>query len=119
MVARGDGSLAGLVSLDSLRSVVTESDAFLDAMVVGDAMTPLRALAPGDRLRAALAAFMETGLDTLPVIDPAEPGKVVGQLSQGQLIAAYQAELLRRRRDASTTMRMSVVGRSSVDSSLQ
>ncbi|WP_428269625.1 chloride channel protein [Haliangium sp.] len=90
------GALVGIVSLANVRSVVAEDD-FLSFMLVTDAMWPFRSLTPSDDLRAALEAFLDTGYDRLPVVDPAHPNEVLGMISQQQIFVAYNAELLRRR----------------------
>ncbi|RMH38865.1 MAG: chloride channel protein [Deltaproteobacteria bacterium] len=96
-VVRGpDGRLAGVASLGAVRAVVADQDV-LDVFVVGDAMTPLVSVAPGDNLRTALDRFVQTGYDRLPVIDPDRPDEVLGVLSLHQVYSAYHAELLRRR----------------------
>jgi CIC family chloride channel protein len=93
-----DGKLVGTVSLSNVREVVTES-AFLEAAVVGDAMWPLKAVSPSLDLKAALDLFLQSGYDHLPVVAPTDPQKVLGMLSQQQIFAAYNAEILRRRLD--------------------
>ncbi|ACY15031.1 chloride channel protein [Haliangium ochraceum] len=90
------GALVGIVSLSNVRAVVSETE-FLSFMLVTDAMWPLRTLAPDDDLRTALEVFLDSKYDHLPVVDPAEPRRVLGMLSQQQIFAAYNAELLRRR----------------------
>lgn len=88
--------LVGIVSLSNVRSVVSEGE-FLSYMLVTDAMWPFKSLPPNADLRTALRAFLESGYDHLPVVDPAEPRRVLGMLSQQQIFAAYNAELLRRK----------------------
>jgi CIC family chloride channel protein len=90
------GQLAGIVSLSNVRAVVSEGD-FLSFMLVTDAMWPFKSVSPHDDLRAALAIFLDSRYDHLPVVDPAEPDRVLGMLTQQQIFAAYNAELLRRR----------------------
>lgn len=90
------GRLAGTVSLADVRSVVSDPSA-LDIVVVGDAMTPLAMVPPAASLRKAMGIFIATGYAQLLVVDPAEPDGVLGILSQQDLIAAYNAEILRRR----------------------
>ncbi len=47
--------------------------------------------------------FLKTGYDHLSVIDPAHPNHNLGMLTQQQVFAAYNAELVRRRLDANMT----------------
>jgi CIC family chloride channel protein len=94
--APGSGDLVGTVSLSNVRSVVAEQE-YLDIVLVGDAMWPFESLAPDTDLRRALRAFLSSGYDHMPVVDPAQPRTVLGTLSQQQVFAAYNAEILRRR----------------------
>jgi CIC family chloride channel protein len=96
-VVRGrDGNLRGIVSLSNVRSVVADQE-FLEHVLVTDAMWPFRSVDPKMDLRAALRVFLESGYDHLPVVDPAKPTEILGMLSQQQIFAAYNAEILRRR----------------------
>ncbi len=88
--------LVGTVSLSNVRTVVAEQE-FLEIVLVGDAMWPFDSLAPDTDLRSALRTFLASGYDHLPVVDPAQPDTVLGTLSQQQVFAAYNAEILRRR----------------------
>jgi CBS-domain-containing membrane protein len=54
-------------------------------------------VAPATTLRQAVSVFEGSGQERLPVIDPAEPARVLGLLSQQAVMAAYNAELLRQR----------------------
>ncbi len=103
VVRNPDGKLAGIVSLSNVRSVVSDTE-FLDHMLVSDAMWPLLSVGPDMNLRDALLIFLETGYDHLPVIAPDNENEPLGMLTQQQVFAAYNAELLRRRLDANSTM---------------
>jgi CIC family chloride channel protein len=97
--APATGELVGTVSLSNVRSVVAEQE-YLDIVLVGDAMWPFESLTPDTDLRRALRAFLGSGYDHIPVVDPQEPKMVLGTLSQQQVFAAYNAEILRRRLSA-------------------
>jgi CIC family chloride channel protein len=99
VVHNPDGELTGIVSLSNVRSVVSDHD-FLQHMLVTDAMWPLKSVESYANLDSALQLFLDSGYDHLPVIDPSDPHKVLGMLSQQQIFAAYNAELLRRRLEA-------------------
>jgi CIC family chloride channel protein len=98
VVRNPDGKLAGIVSLSNVRSVVSDPD-FLEHMLVSDAMWPLLSVTPDTDLRNALLVFLESGYDHLPVIDPKNPDEPLGMLTQQQVFAAYNAELVRRKLD--------------------
>lgn len=103
VVRNPDGKLAGIVSLSNVRSVVSDHE-FLEHMLVSDAMWPFLSVPPEMNLRDALAVFLESGYDHLPVVDPKNPDEPIGMLSQQQVFSAYNAELLRRRLEANSTM---------------
>lgn len=96
VVRDGHDDLVGIVSLSNVRSVVSEGE-FLSIMLVTDAMWPFKSVRPDTDLRTALRVFLESGYDHLPVVDPQDPRRVLGMLSQQQIFAAYNAELLRRK----------------------
>ncbi len=102
VVADPDGTLSGIVSLSNVRSVVSDLE-FLEHMLVSDAMWPILSVSPQMDLQSALMVFLKTGYDHLPVIDPAHPNHNLGMLTQQQVFAAYNAELVRRRLDANMT----------------
>ena len=99
VVRNPSGDLAGIVSLSNVRSVVGDRD-FLEHMLVSDAMWPLLSVAPNTNLRDVLQVFLESGYDHPPVIDPTKPNTVLGMLAQQQVFSAYNAELVRRRLEA-------------------
>ncbi len=90
------GDLVGIVSLSNVRSVVADQE-FLEHVLVTDAMWPFRSVSPDMNLRDALGIFLACGYDHLPVVDPRDGTTVMGMLSQQQIFAAYNAEILRRR----------------------
>lgn len=51
-------------------------------------------LTADDTLEAALRAFDTAGAERLPVVDPADRGKIVGWASQVRALAAYNKELI-------------------------
>lgn len=95
VVHNAERELVGIVSLSNVRSVVTEQE-HLDIVLVNDAMWPFKSLTPDMDLRSALTMFLSSGYDHLPVVDPGQPGRVLGMLSQQQIFQAYNAEILRR-----------------------
>jgi len=103
VVEDSKGALVGTVSLDHVRSVVSENDV-LDFLLVNDAMTPLYSVAPDASLGAALAAIVKHGHEYVPVVAPGGDGQVLGTISQRQIAAEYNAEILRRRLQQHTTV---------------
>ncbi|MCP4447908.1 MAG: chloride channel protein [Myxococcales bacterium] len=103
VVENGKKELVGTVSLDHVRSVVSESEV-LDFLLVNDAMTPLYSVAPGASLGTALNAIVENCHEYVPVVDPEGDGSILGTISQRQIAAEYNAEILRRRLQQNTTV---------------
>lgn len=95
VVRSPSGKIAGTVSLDHVRSVVSEHEV-LDFLLVGDAMTPFYSIPPSATLDEALKAIIESGHECVPV-QPKDSDEILGILSQTQIVAEYNAEILRRR----------------------
>lgn len=100
VVHNAKGDLTGIASLSNVRSIVGDQDV-LAHMLVTDAMWPLRSVSPDMELGTAMSLFLTSRYDHLPVIDPARPNEVLGMITQQQIFAAYNAELVRRRLEAS------------------
>lgn len=102
VVSGEGGRLVGSVSLEAVRAVIGEDDA-LEFILVGDAMTPLASVGPSASLADALETIVKSGHEYVPVIDPESPHEVLGLISQRQIAAEYNAEILRRRMAQSRT----------------
>jgi CIC family chloride channel protein len=88
-VVDGDEKLVGIFSLRDLRSVLT-GDGGGPLVVAADlASTPVLTVTPEDDLHTALRRFTQKNIDSLPVVEVDDPGKIVGMLSRKDLIAAY------------------------------
>lgn len=96
VVHNASGTLTGIASLSNVRSVVGDQDV-LEHMLVSDAMWPLKSIGPDMELGKAMTLFLSSHYDHLPVIETSAPNVVLGMLSQQQIFAAYNAELVRRR----------------------
>ena len=93
-----DDILIGSVNWDHARSIVFE-EGLEDLIIAQDMMTPLQTVTPDDNFYEALMKFMETNVEELLVVSPDEPNLVLGVLRHDDLIAAYQAELNRRKNE--------------------
>ncbi|HQL00429.1 MAG TPA: chloride channel protein [Smithellaceae bacterium] len=91
-----DDALIGVVNWDHARSIVFE-EGLEDLIIAQDMMTPPQTVTPEDNFYDALMTFMETGLEELLVVDPENVNLVLGVLRHDDLIAAYNAELNRRK----------------------
>jgi CIC family chloride channel protein len=83
------GQLAGIVSVTDLERAIVEGD--LKERVVADIMTTaLITCPPGETLRNAFRRFTERDVYQIPVVDPHEPGTVLGVLRRTELMWAYK-----------------------------
>ncbi|MGH7099149.1 MAG: hypothetical protein ACREE4_16030, partial [Stellaceae bacterium] len=58
---------------------------------------PAPFLLPGDNLRTALDRFSHAAQEMLPVLDGAEPRRIIGYLSEAYALRRYATELERHR----------------------
>jgi CIC family chloride channel protein len=84
-----DDRLAGIVSLKDLEQPVLDAD--LAGRTVADVMTasPMTCQ-PGETLRDAFKRFTLHDVFQIPVIDPDDPGKVVGMLRRTEMLWAFK-----------------------------
>src|SRR5262249_25654848 len=80
------GALRGLITLDSVRVIVSESGD-LGWTIAADIMQPLAAVRPDDDLRAAARTMLDHGLREVPVVD--DQGAIVGFLDEAETAKAY------------------------------
>jgi CIC family chloride channel protein len=89
-----DGQLVGIFSDDDVRSYLFD-DTLWNLAVARDVMTSdLLSVSPEDNLNTALKRFTSLNLDEIPVIDPANPGQLLGMLRRKETIAAYNQRLM-------------------------
>lgn len=94
-VRNADGSLLGIVTLDSLRSFLFE-ESLSKLAIAADCVLPLVSLKSSDSLAIVLERFASTHQPELIVIDDHEKQTVIGLLTYGELLRAYNRELARR-----------------------
>jgi H+/Cl- antiporter ClcA/predicted transcriptional regulator len=91
-VVDGAGRLVGLVSQDDLPRYAVRDD--LTWLVVADLMSAkLTVTHPNEGLRQAAQRMIGSGLGRLPVVDPAEPGRLLGILSHRDVLKALARRL--------------------------
>ncbi|HZP40949.1 MAG TPA: CBS domain-containing protein, partial [Candidatus Binatia bacterium] len=83
------GALVGVLPFAELRALLVEqkADPVLRARDLADPPPP--ALTPETSLGEAFRRMESEGTDDLPVVDPAEPRRLLGMLSRADLIAAF------------------------------
>jgi CIC family chloride channel protein len=99
-VVDASGGLVGLLTLDGIRRALVGAEGLADATVGQAALRAVEPLRETDDLARALRAFVENETETMPVVAEAEPRRVVGVLSRGDVLLAYDRELTRRRGEA-------------------
>jgi CIC family chloride channel protein len=97
-VVDDDGLLTGIISLQDIRSVMFEEDLKKIIRVKNVIRTHnVIALTPDDSLNTAIEKFSLKDIGEIPVVNIYNRKKVVGMLKRGDVITAYNKELLRRR----------------------
>jgi len=97
-VVNGSGDLAGQISLDELRRVMTHQDTW-DWVLAADVMAPATDRVPADApLADVLHDMRERGIEQLPVIQSHTHPKVLGVLDQRSVRIRVNEEVVKRRR---------------------
>ncbi len=88
-VVDDDGRMVAILSANDVRQMV--DDRHVGAVVIASdiAVVDVVTLTPDTDLESALQRFVSLDVDALPVVDPKDPGKVLGMLSRRGLIRAY------------------------------
>ena len=106
IVADRDGRLLGIVTRGDLMRSLQQDPA--GAATVGEiAHRDVVVTRPDETVGDALTKMLERGIGRLPVVDPADPGRIVGYLGRAEVLAtrmrAYEEEAPRKRRPAGGT----------------
>tara|TARA_R110002049_G_scaffold4601_5_gene32399 strand:- start:562667 stop:564481 length:1815 start_codon:yes stop_codon:yes gene_type:complete len=92
--------MVGIFSDDDVR-VYLFDDVLWDLVVAEDIMkSDFVSVSPHDDLNTAMKRFTALNLDELPVIDPEQPGKLLGMLRRKESIAAYNRRLMEHKQAA-------------------
>ena len=88
-VVDAEGRMVGIFSADDVRSYLYD-DAIWRIANARDVMkSKVVTVRPDEDLNSALGKFTSLNVDELPVIDPAEQGRLLGMLRRKEVIAAY------------------------------
>lgn len=88
------GEVTGLLTMSTLRAVIGEEE--IDNLIVAeDIKTSFVSVVPKENLHKALGKFLQTGYASLPVVDEVDESQVIGVLSYRDLIASYDAALIK------------------------
>lgn len=88
-----DEKLSGVIDADDIRHIVTES-AVADLIIAEDIEKPARTVTSGDSLLSAINNLVAGNCHELVVVDDNNPDHVVGTLSRGDIIAAYNRQIV-------------------------
>ncbi len=95
-VVATDGTIAGVLTFDMLKEVLIDRDTWL-WLVVGDVMQPLKERMLADmNLAEALREMQDTQTESIPVVESAESGKLLGVLDRRAAMRRVSAELVHR-----------------------
>ncbi len=88
-VVDAEGRMVGIFSAEDVRSYLYD-DAIWRIANARDVMkSKVVTVRPDEDLNSALGKFTSLNVDELPVIDPAEQGRLLGMLRRKEVIAAY------------------------------
>jgi CIC family chloride channel protein len=92
--------LVGMITYDDLRTVLSDTEQFADVVLAGDlASERFERVTPHDSLATALQRIGVRGSHDIPVVDAADPDRLLGVIGRREILTAYERELLRERSD--------------------
>ncbi len=90
-----EGRYVGLIHLADLRFTFFNEEQLGQLVVAADLVhQDVPTLTPSDTLDVALKLLEDRDLDALPVMDPDDPSRVMGLITQDAVIEAYNRQLL-------------------------
>ena len=94
-VVNKDEKLTGVIDARDIRRVVTEPFV-ADLIIARDIAVPATTVTTDDSLLAATNNMVTSGSNEIVVVDEDDPYRVVGTLSRGDIIAAYNRQIVER-----------------------
>ncbi|MBN1908742.1 MAG: chloride channel protein [Pirellulales bacterium] len=88
-----ENQLVGIFSLHDIRMALVGNGAGGLVVAADLATWPVATITPDDNLHTALRLFTQKQVAELPVVDPEEPGCVIGMLQRGEVISAYDRQI--------------------------
>lgn len=96
-VVDSDGHLAGIFSVNDIRRIL-DQDLPPGLVLARDiAVSKVITISPDETLTQALSKLSSRGLEEIPVVDEADPLKVIFMLSRRAVLARYASELEKKR----------------------
>ena len=88
------GDMTGILSFSDIREMMFEEQ-LGDLLVAGELSThKVQVLTPEQNLNEAMEIFSQLDVDQLPVVRNDDKAKVIGMLTRGDVMAAYNREIL-------------------------
>ncbi len=97
-VLDGDLRLVGMITYDDLRTVLSDADRYAEVILAGDlASQQFERVTPDDTLATALKRIGVRGSHYVPVVDAADPERLLGVIGRQEILTAYERDLLTAR----------------------
>lgn len=96
-VAGDGGRFLGTIRLQDLSLILKDLENLKDLLVARDLVSDSYPfLNPEDNLDHAMHLFGKTDIEEIPVLDPEDPGKLLGRVHETQVIQAYNREIFNK-----------------------
>jgi chloride channel protein, CIC family len=93
-VVNSQGEMSGILSFHMVREMIFEEE-LGDLVVANDlSVKPVKSLTPDTNLNQAMELFAHLDVEQLPVVHKNDPKRVIGMVNRGEVIAAYNREVL-------------------------
>ncbi|MDA8155012.1 MAG: chloride channel protein [Actinomycetota bacterium] len=90
------GRMTGIISLKDLTDLVFDEELKGSTKARDVATRDIIMALPDEDLNRIIEKFSLKDLGSIPVVDPADPGRVLGMLSRRDVLAAYEKQVLKR-----------------------
>ncbi|MEO2044020.1 MAG: CBS domain-containing protein, partial [Nitrospinaceae bacterium] len=93
-VVNRKGEMTGILSFHMVREMLFEED-LGDLIVANDLKVPsVKTLTPENNLNEAMKIFADLDVEQLPVVLKDDLNRVIGMVNRGEVVAAYNREVL-------------------------
>ena len=92
-IVDGESHLTGVIDAGDIRRIVTEAGV-VDLIIAGDIARPARTVTTADSLLAAVNNLVKTDDAALIVVNEKDERSVIGTLTRGDIIAAYNRQII-------------------------
>jgi CIC family chloride channel protein len=92
-----DDNMVGIFTDDDVRAYLFDETIWKLAVARDVMVSHVVTVIPNDDLNTALQRFTSVNLDELPVVDPDNPGRLLGRLTRRETIAFYNRRLMQHK----------------------